>query len=116
MGASSLRLQRTTKRLRYPRRTNIERFLIYRILISVMNRLCQIHNEKTRWRSVSEEHWVSGRYVGGRGVAHAEGLGHTPGGKSRTKNTSHLTGDTGSPGGGGGGAHDDKSAAVRRNH
>ena len=29
------------------RRTKIERFLIYRILISVMNRLCQIHNEKT---------------------------------------------------------------------
>ena len=30
---------------------------------------------------------------------HAEGLGHTPGGKSRTKNTSHLAGDTGSPAG-----------------
>ena len=38
---------------------------------------------------------------------------HTPGGKSRTKNTSHLTGDTGSPAGG---AHDDESAAVRRNY
>ena len=62
---------------------------------------------------MSEEHWVSGRYVGGHGVAHAEGLGHTPGGKTRTKNTSHLTGDTGSPAGG---AHDDESAAVRRNH
>ena len=58
---------------------------------------------------MSEEHWVSGRYVG---VAHA-GLGHTPGGKSHIKNTSHLTGDTGSPAGG---AHDDESAAVRRNH
>ena len=34
-------------RLRYPRRTNIERFLIYRILISLVSRLCQIHNEKT---------------------------------------------------------------------
>ena len=41
------KIQRMTKRLRYPRRTNIERFLIYRILISVMSRLCQIHNEKT---------------------------------------------------------------------
>ena len=30
-----------------------------------------------------------------------------------TKNTSHLTGDTGSPAGG---AHDDESAAVRRNY
>ena len=39
-----------------------------------------------------------------------EGLGHAPGGKSRTKNTSHLTGDTA------GGAHDDESAAVRRNY
>ena len=33
--------------------------------------------------------------------------------KSRTKNTSHLTGDTGSPAGG---AHDDESAAVRHNY
>ena len=47
MKASSLRLRRTTKRLRYPRRTNMKRFRIYRILISVMSRLCQIHNEKT---------------------------------------------------------------------
>ena len=44
---------------------------------------------------------------------HAERLGHTPGGKSRTKNTSHLTGDTASLAGG---AHDDESAAVRRNY
>ena len=62
---------------------------------------------------MSEEHWVSGRYVGGHGVGHAEGLGHTPGGKSHTKNTSHLTGDTGFPAGG---AHDDESAAVRQNY
>ena len=32
-----MRLPRTTKRLRYHRRTEIEKFLIYRILISVMN-------------------------------------------------------------------------------
>ena len=49
----------------------------------------------------------------GHGVAHTEGHGDTPGGKSRTKNTSHLAGDTGSPAGG---AHDDESAAVRRNY
>ena len=52
-------------------------------------------------------------YVSGHGGTHAEGLGHAPGGKSRTKNTSHLTGDTCSPAGG---AHDDESAAVRRNY
>ena len=61
-----------------------------------------------RWRS---EHWVAGGYVTGHGGTHAEGLGHALGGKSRTKNTSHLTGDTGSSAGG---AHDDESAAVRR--
>ena len=64
-----------------------------------------------KWRSVSEEHWVAGGYAGRHGIAHAEELGHTTGGKSRTKNTSHLTGDTGSPAGG---AHE--SAAVRRNY
>ena len=62
---------------------------------------------------MSEEHWVAGGYASGHGVAHAEGLGHTPGGKSRTKNTSHLAGDTGYLAGG---AHDDESAAVRRNY
>ena len=36
-----------------------------------------------------------------------------PAGKSRTKNTSHLAGDTGSSAGG---AHDDESAAVQRNY
>ena len=40
---------------------------------------------------------------------HAEGLGHAPGGKSLTKNTSHLTGDTGSSAGG---AHDDGSTEL----
>ena len=61
-----------------------------------------------RGRSVSEEHWVAGGYASGYNVTHAEGLGHTPGGQSCTKNTSHLTGDTGSPVG--------ESAAVRRNY
>ena len=59
-----------------------------------------------RWRS---EHWVAGGYVSGHGGTHAEGLGHAPGGKLRTKNTSHLTGDTGPSAGG---SHDDESAAV----
>ena len=62
---------------------------------------------------MSEEHWVASGYASGHGVAHAEGLGLTPGGKLRTKNTSHLTGDTGSPAGG---AHDDESVVVRRNY
>ena len=62
---------------------------------------------------MSEEHWVAGGYVSGHGVAHAERLGHAPGEKSRTKNTSHLTGDTGSSAGG---AHDDEGAAVRWNY
>ena len=62
---------------------------------------------------MSEEHWVAGGYASGHGVAHAEGFGHIPGGKSRTKNTSHLTGDSGSPAGG---ANDDEGAAVRRNY
>ena len=57
--------------------------------------------------------WVAGGYVTGHGVAHAEGQGHALGGKSCTKNTSHLTGDIGSSAGG---AHDDESAAVRQNY
>ena len=60
------------------------------------------------FRKISYEmglHWVAGGYVSGHGGTHAEELGHAPGGTSRTKNTSHLTCDTGSPAG-----------VVRRNY
>ena len=61
---------------------------------------------------MSEEHWVAGGYASGHGVAHAEGFGHTPGGKSRTKNTSHLTGDSGSTSGGGSGGHTERACVL----
>ena len=60
-----------------------------------------------------DEHRVAGGYGSEYGVTHPARLVHTPGGKSRTKNTIHLAGDTGSPAGS---AHDDESAAVRRKY
>ena len=56
---------------------------------------------------------VADRYASEHGITHAERLGHTPGRKSRTKNTSHLTSDSDSPAGG---THDNESATVRRNY
>ena len=44
----------------------------------------------TRWRSVSEEHWVAGGYVSGHSVAHAEGLGQEENRVLRTLATSQV--------------------------
>ena len=65
MGTSSLGLPRMTRRLRNPHRTEIGKFLIFRILISVMSRLCQIHNEKTGYYLWSPYTAIRPESVGG---------------------------------------------------
>ena len=85
---------------------------VYHVRYELYQNLFWMVFRKTGYEMASS-HWVAGGYASGHGGTHAEGHGHAPGGKSRTKNTRHLTDDTCSSAGG---AHDDESAAVRRNY